>query len=536
MKTLKSNLLLTALVLLTSLMATASFAQNADGEYTETIMVNESFSGIEADGVQNITLIPGTVQSVRAVGNQPLAGKVEVEVNGGTLEIDLDGVEDPQRVKFYVTFVQLTKIEASGASNIKSEGLIKAEKFEIEFSGATKVELQLEVQNLVSEISGAANVKLTGTCNYHNLEASGAGKLSAYDLETTKANVEVTGAASTRLNVLEQVNGEASGVGKIMFKKEPKIRNIDQSGVSKIYTGDEEVASSNGDQTVIVGNKTLTIKSDGVIIESDSSNVDPLIINDDGVKMVIQEKTDGDKTESRVLVINDEGVKIVNKSGKKDKDIFKRNKNKFNGHWEGLCLGVNGYLNSEGTMDMPKGYDLMDLRMEKSINVQLNFFEQNVNIIRNHFGLVTGLGLEYNNYRFDNKVRLDPDVAPIKAFEDTVHSSSKSKLVVNWLTLPIMFEYQTNAHSKLNSFHIAAGMNFGVRWGSHTKYVYTNGKENKDKDFDNFNLNPFKYDAMVRIGWGVLNLYGTYAIGEMFKAGKGPELYPFSVGFALVGM
>lgn len=529
MKTLKLNLMLAAFLML------SSFAFAQEGEYSTTLTVNEAFDGIEANGVQNITLIPGTVQSVKAVGEQPLEGKMELEVEGGTLDIELKGVKDPQRVRFYVTFINLNKLEASGATNIQSQGVIKSEKFQMEVSGASKVELQLQVNNLVSEISGAANVKLSGTCNHHNLEASGAAKLSAYELETSRANVEVTGAASTRLNVSEQVNGESSGVGKIMFKKEPKVRNIDQSGVSKIYTGDEEVSAS-GEQKLIVNGKTLTIKEDGVILETDSSGVDPLIINDDGVKMVIKEKTDGDKTETKVLVINDEGVKVVTKEGKKEKDLFKRNKNKFDGHWDGFCIGVNGYLNSEGTMDMPRGYELMDLRMEKSINVQINFFEQNVNIIRNHFGLVTGLGLEYNNYRFENKVRLDPDMNPLMAYEDTLHSSSKSKLVVNWLTLPVMFEYQTNPHSKLNSFHLAAGMNFGVRWGSHTKYVYTNGKENKDKDFDNFNLNPFKYDAMVRIGWGVLNLYGTYAIGEMFKSGKGPELYPFSVGFALVGI
>lgn len=536
MKTKKLNLIFAVVLMLTCLTSTVSFSQDSNGEYTEIITVDKPFNALEASGVENIVLIPGTTQSIKAVAPEPIAGKLIADVDESELDISLKGIKKPEKVKFYVTYVSLNSLEASGASNIKTDGAIKTEKLELEISGAAKADLHLEVQNLVSEISGAANVKLRGNCDHHNLEASGAAKLNTYDMVTNRANVEVTGAATTKLNVIEQVNGESSGVGKIIFKTEPKVRNIKQSGVSKIFTGDEEVGSKEEEQKITVNGKTLKIMEDGVIIDGDSTNDAPLIINEDGVKMVIKETNEDGKKESKVLVIDENGVKIVDKPGKDGKSILKTKKQKFDGHWDGFCIGVNGYLNADNKMEMPKGYDLLDLKMEKSINVQLNIFEQSFNLIRNHFGLVTGLGLEYNNYRFNNKVRLDPELKPLRAYEDTIHSCTKSKLVVNWLTLPVMFEYQTNSKSNLNSFHIAAGMNFGLKIGSHAKYVYTNGKENKDKDFDTFNLSPFKYDAMVRIGWGVLNLYGTYALEQMFKSNKGPEVYPFSMGFALVGI
>jgi hypothetical protein len=39
---------------------------------------------------------------------------------------------------------------------------------------------------------------------------------------------------------------------------------------------------------------------------------------------------------------------------------------------------------------------------------------------------------------------------------------------------------------------------------------------------------------MVRLGYGVIDLYASYALNSMFKKGQGPELYPFTVGINLV--
>ena len=70
---------------------------------------------------------------------------------------------------------------------------------------------------------------------------------------------------------------------------------------------------------------------------------------------------------------------------------------------------------------------------------------------------------------------------------------------------------------------------------SHTKQVYfIDGKKQKDKDFQDFHLHPFRYDATARIGWGRLNLFASYALNSMFKEGKGPELTPFALGIRVV--
>lgn len=56
----------------------------------------------------------------------------------------------------------------------------------------------------------------------------------------------------------------------------------------------------------------------------------------------------------------------------------------------------------------------------------------------------------------------------------------------------------------------------------------------KTKNFDDFHMQPFKFDATVRIGWGFVNLFATYSVNEMFKKGKGPEVYPWTIGITFV--
>jgi hypothetical protein len=216
---------------------------------------------------------------------------------------------------------------------------------------------------------------------------------------------------------------------------------------------------------------------------------------------------------------------------------WKRNrKQKYNGHWAGFEMGVNGYVDKNFNTDLPEEWDFLNLKYEKSIDVQVNFFEQNINLWQNKIGFTTGLGLRWNNYRFNNNVILSNDSAQIYGYRDYSRDWKKSKLLVNYLTLPLLFEYQTNRFSRSNSFHVTLGAIIGWRYATHTKMLYFDEGRVKPKEFDSFHVQPFRYDATVKIGWGVINLYATYSFNQLFRDGRGPELYPFSIGLAFINL
>jgi Outer membrane protein beta-barrel domain len=215
-----------------------------------------------------------------------------------------------------------------------------------------------------------------------------------------------------------------------------------------------------------------------------------------------------------------------------NEDDHARRRNRFRGHWSGIEFGFNNYLTSDKSLVLPPEIEYMTLHSGKSCNFNINFSQLSLGLTR-HIGFVTGLGFNWNNYRFDGnnnilkgtngiieELPLDPGV-----------TLEKSKLTTVYLNLPFMLEIQIPVdNSHLN---IAAGPIGAVKIGSHTKMVFQDGQ--KVKSNGDFSLNMLRYGATARIGYGNFQLYGTYFMTPLFRTGKGPagnDLYPFEIGVA----
>jgi len=238
---------------------------------------------------------------------------------------------------------------------------------------------------------------------------------------------------------------------------------------------------------------------------------------------------------------------------------FGKKKNKYNGHWAGIELGFSGYTTPDFNMDFGSRYPYMNMNVARSITVNINPFELNVNLYKKHLGFTTGLGFQISNYYFTGNYVMLQDSASLVAYkvqdqQGNYVSMKVDKMVVSYLNLPLLFEYQTNSRYRVNSFHVTLGVIAGVRIGSYTKQIYDNKEETyflvDDKgnkvatyevehymvrDRGAYHLSPFKVDAAFRVGWSYLNLFANYSLTQMFQKNQGPELYPFVVGISLVG-
>jgi len=290
------------------------------------------------------------------------------------------------------------------------------------------------------------------------------------------------------------------------------------------------------------------------------------------------DKNEGHKHHCDQSEINISGVKIQNMGddsvviyiNKKDHDFkyggtnwgtfpFYCKKGKYNGHWAGVDFGWNGYVNKDFNMDFGPGNDFLNMNTARSLMVNLNPLELNVNIAKNKFGFTSGLGFSLNNYYFSGSYTLIGDSNALVAF-NTIDDKGKpvemkvNKLFVSYITIPLLFEYQTNARHRLNSFHVAVGVIGGLRLQAYQKqrlyqwqdtYFLADPSGKKVASFyadspvirnhDPYHLNPFKLDATLRIGWSYLNLFATYSLTPMYQKNKGPVLYPWTIGITLVG-
>ncbi|MCK4677429.1 MAG: DUF2807 domain-containing protein [Bacteroidales bacterium] len=478
----------------------------------------EEFTELTVSGALNVILTQGEPQLIIIESDENLLDQIFTDVKKGVLKLTMGNIIDFTELNIYITVRNLDNIETSGATSIKSTNQFKASSLRIQASGASEIKMNIMVDELETDISGASEVTLKGNANEHSGEISGASELNAYDLVTQNTTIDVSGAASAMVNAENSLNANTSGAGEVKYKNDPATLNM--------YNNDQiKMNNSSGTITIHTDDwdETTKIVVGGVSVE---------VTDDDSVKIVIGN--------NELLVDNNGNVKFN-----------KCRKQKFNGHWGGFHLGVNGYLDKDWSTTIPneETFGYLDLKYEKSIDVQLNFFEQNINLINNKFGLITGLGLTWNSYNYRrNDTYLVSDSSVIFGYygkegvEDNPaypahhkRNYDKSKMKVTYLMVPVLFEYQTNRFQRTNSFHITGGMVLGWRMWTKTKVLYKTSGTVKDKQWSDFHLQPFRFNAYAGIGWGVINLYGTYSINTLFRDNRGPELYPFSIGLTIVG-
>jgi hypothetical protein len=213
-------------------------------------------------------------------------------------------------------------------------------------------------------------------------------------------------------------------------------------------------------------------------------------------------------------------------------DSHIRGARRFKGHWSGFEFGFNNY-NFVNTMDLPSEISYMELHSGKSNSFNLNFSQVSLGIFR-HLGIVTGLGVNWNNYVFsgDNNIV----VGGTGAIEELIPAGDvplkKSKFSTLYLNVPAILEVQlpTGEGHRLN---IGAGVIGGIKIGSHTKMVYED--KQKFKSNSDLNLNLLRAGVTGRIGYQNLMIYGTYYLTPWFEDNKGPGFYnlePFEIGIA----
>lgn len=213
-----------------------------------------------------------------------------------------------------------------------------------------------------------------------------------------------------------------------------------------------------------------------------------------------------------------------------------RSERHFKGHWDAFQIGINSYLSAGKSTSLPNEISYMSLNTNKSININLNMFQQSFGLIGRNFGVISGLGLEFTNYVFDGDNTIVKDVNGIIIPHEPGFKLDKSKLSTTYLTVPLLLEFQFPGEVRSHRLFINGGVIGGVKLGSHTKYKYKeNGDKQDKKNKNDFNLNSLRYGFTGRIGIKHLSIYGTYYPVAMFEKNKGPELYPFMIGFSFDG-
>ena len=147
------------------------------------------------------------------------------------------------------------------------------------------------------------------------------------------------------------------------------------------------------------------------------------------------------------------------------------------------------------------------LKTVKSVNVNIWFFMQRLNLIKHYVNLKYGLGVELNNYRFKSALSMnesgpnpyDPlqNINHAFIYRDSI-SFKKDKLAADYVTIPFMLNFRTNPNYSDKGLSFSAGVSVGYLYSSRNKQISSElGKHKNRGDYD---LEKWKFSYIAELG------------------------------------
>src|SRR6187401_2125999 len=224
-------------LLVTGLITTAS-AQKTISDANAQKRNVAGFHAIEVSGGIDLYLSQGQEAVAVSAAKEEYRDKIITEVKNGVLKIYFETKNNLKcdwgnhKMKAYVSFKDLDRLEGSGGSDISIDGSIKVTSLEMEISGGSDFDGKVETDELKIHASGGSDVDISGKAAKLTVDASGGSDFKGYDLTSDICNVEASGGSDVHVTVNKELSANASGGSDVYYKGTGMIRDLKTSGSS----------------------------------------------------------------------------------------------------------------------------------------------------------------------------------------------------------------------------------------------------------------------------------------------------------------
>ena len=245
---------------------------------------------------------------------------------------------------------------------------------------------------------------------------------------------------------------------------------------------------------------------------------------------------------------------IIRKAGTKDREIVRdrgdyKMRNRNNGRPSNIStnfwildLGFSNYTDNTDYSSLAaqqyapgSNASWFKLKDGKSRNVNIWFFMQKLNMVKHVVNLKYGLGLELDNYMYEQPIRYQENTLAIPNpprinLDGTVgRTYKKNKLATDYLTVPLMLNFNFTPDRK-KGFGFSAGISAGYLYSARNKTITSD--EGKKKAKDDFELERWKLAYIGELTLGPVRFFGSYAFKSMYERGLDIKQYNFGFRFS----
>lgn len=190
----------------------------------------------------DVVLTQGNGHGVEVTAPSDVIDKVITEVSGGKLTIKMEKNRSwswkskNDDISVAITMTTLDAITASGGSDVEARGKFQGDHLDIESSGGSDIELEVQYNSLTCNSSGGSDLTLEGQAKDVRVTASGGSDVEAKQLEVTEScDITASGGSDAYITVNGDLDATASGASDVYVFGDPRSVRQNSSGASDVH-------------------------------------------------------------------------------------------------------------------------------------------------------------------------------------------------------------------------------------------------------------------------------------------------------------
>lgn len=192
------------------------------------------FDRLEIGAAVVVTVRQGNNYSIQAEGDRRNLDDLQVYKSGDVLVVRFSNHKDRQYATYLtITMPVMSGVDFSGAVDAQIENFDDANRLDVSLSGASLMQLDMNVTELYFNLSGASQLRLFGEGQMLDGTISGASLLSAFDYPVLEAKLIISGASNGKVMASQEINASVSGASVLVYRGSPQL-NVESTGSSVV--------------------------------------------------------------------------------------------------------------------------------------------------------------------------------------------------------------------------------------------------------------------------------------------------------------
>jgi len=189
------------------------------GNYIKQFPVKD-FRKIDIGGAYSVIVKQGTEFNVSADGEEKDVDDLKIYEEGGVLKVKRTSAfnlfdNDWKRIGIIITMPTIEGVSLSGANKTRIVGFKGLQKLDVDVSGASKTEIDVETSELTVGLSGASKATLKGSAKSVDADLSGACKLNGVGMNIQNVDIHASGASKADFGRVANMKKDLSGASKV---------------------------------------------------------------------------------------------------------------------------------------------------------------------------------------------------------------------------------------------------------------------------------------------------------------------------------